>query len=380
MRTLWCLITGLLLGAAQLPADILYNVTDLGNLGGYGINNAGQVVGSLETPDYGGPHAALYNDGQVINLGTLGGPHSVGLSINDAGQITGAADISYDITHPFLYTNGQMQDLGTLGEGPNNVGNSINNAGQITGYSSGHAFLYSNGQISDSCSLVCGFSYGSLIIDSVQVTGTSSTADGHGHAFLYSNGVMTDLGTLYGGSYGTGINNAGQVTGYFYTATDDNHAFLYANGQMTDLGTLGARRSLGESINNAGQVVGYVELPPAEVSPNLLVAFLYTDGQMYDLNKLIDPALHITLYEATAINDHGQIVANGGGHAYLLTPVPEPSTWALLGVALLGLGISKLLQSSHSSKKSLATSITATGSNTVSNKEGSRSTQLIRIR
>jgi hypothetical protein len=52
---------------------------------------------------------------------------------------------------------------------------------------------------------------------------------------------------------------------------------------------------------------------------------------MVDLNDLIDPVLHLALSQATAINNHGQIVANrvtfvGGQpvlHAYLLTPIPS---------------------------------------------------------
>ena len=43
---------------------------------------------------------------------------------------------------------------------------------------------------------------------------------------------------------------------------------------------------------------------------------------MYDLNDLIDPALHLELNDAAAINDSGQIVANDGSSStgYLLTP------------------------------------------------------------
>jgi hypothetical protein len=63
---------------------------------------------------------------------------------------------------------------------------------------------------------------------------------------------------------------------------------------------------------------------------------------MKDLNSLIEPGLGITLTSAPDINDEGQIVANGytpfvGEHAFLLTPVPEPSTWALIGMAFLAL-------------------------------------------
>jgi uncharacterized membrane protein len=76
-------------------------------------------------------------------------------------------------------------------------------------------------------------------------------------------------------------------------------------------------------------------------------AFVYLNGQMLDLNNLIDPALESTvgvLHEATGINDRGQIVVNGGDNrAYLLTPLatpaPEPCTLALSGLALLGLSL-----------------------------------------
>ena len=61
-------------------------------------------------------------------------------------------------------------------------------------------------------------------------------------------------------------------------------------------------------------------------------AFLYSNGQMIDLNNLIGPALGgVSL--ATGINDESQIVANSSDRAFLLTP--EPGTLAFLGAALL---------------------------------------------
>jgi len=60
---------------------------------------------------------------------------------------------------------------------------------------------------------------------------------------------------------------------------------------------------------------------------------------MQDLNNLIDPNLGWTLTNAVGINDNGQICGYGqyGGQqeAFLLTPVPEPSTLGLLGAAAL---------------------------------------------
>jgi len=116
---------------------------------------------------------------------------------------------------------------------------------------------------------------------------------------------------------------------------------------MIDLGTLGGSLSVGRGINNAGQVAGY-----SNTSPGAYHAFLYSNGQMMDLNDLID-APGISLTSATAINDRGQIVANGTSSqipalaAFLLTPIPEPGTWALLGLPLLVLlvGRGRLLPS-----------------------------------
>src|SRR3954447_6795899 len=87
---------------------------------------------------------------------------------------------------------------------------------------------------------------------------------------------------------------------------------------MQDLGTLGGGTSSGAwAINNRGQVVGY----SSTTSDRALHAFIYSNGQMTDLNGLIDPALELTLIWATDINDSGQIVAYSQGHPYLLTPI-----------------------------------------------------------
>ena len=78
--------------------------------------------------------------------------------------------------------------------------------------------------------------------------------------------------------------------------------------------------------------------------PGRGLAFLYDGGPSFiDLNTVLEPTSGAgwTLNVALDINNFGQIVGTGsfGGvdHAFLLTPVPEPSTWALMlgGLALL---------------------------------------------
>jgi probable HAF family extracellular repeat protein len=350
----YAFLIGLLGCNHGLLADVLYSVNDLGPGAGYGINNnAGQVTGMS------GSHAFLYNNGQITDLGTLGGNSSTGNGINNAGQVTGSSTTSTNVTHGFLYSNGQMIDLGSLTSGFTS-GDGINDAGQVTGSSNGipslsgffpRAFLYSNGQMIDLggfSSLELEFlrlSGGYGINNAGQVTGWAETYLMYRHAFLYSNGSMRDLGTLAGDySIGRAINNAGQVTGEsssnrlsFLPGDPYDHAFLYSNNVgMRDLGTLVGSFSNGYAINNAGQVTGSSSISTSSAAVH---AFLYQDSQMFDLNDLIDPALGVTLTEGRGINDNGQILANGGGRPYVLTPisVPEPKTWALLGLPLLAL-------------------------------------------
>src|SRR5213082_809517 len=83
-----------LLFASRAAGAPMYVVTDLGTLGGptsaaWGINGAGQVVGSAATAGNLASHAFLYSRGIMTDLGTLGGQTSVGQAINAAGQVTG---------------------------------------------------------------------------------------------------------------------------------------------------------------------------------------------------------------------------------------------------------------------------------------------------
>lgn len=71
----------------------------------------------------------------ITDLGTPGGPYSIGTGINYAGQVTGYSYYnSTSDAHAFLYSGGVMTDFGSLGGGIS-VGAGINNAGQTTGYS-----------------------------------------------------------------------------------------------------------------------------------------------------------------------------------------------------------------------------------------------------
>jgi probable HAF family extracellular repeat protein len=172
-----------------------------------------------------------------------------------------------------------------------------------------------------------------------QVVGYLSSGDAY-HGFVYTSGVLADIGTLGGRDSGVNaINDLGQVVGYLgvnslpgdpgepYPTT----AFLYANGTMTVFGgTAPPWSSMAYDINNLGQVVG---------------AFLYENGEMIELNTLIDPASGWTIAGAAAINDMQQIAATAcqagvcqAVRLDLVSAVPEPSMFGLLAAGLaLGL-------------------------------------------
>ena len=120
-----------------------------------------------------------------------------------------------------------------------------------------------------------------------------------------------------------GVNRAGIVVGYGWPLGGaPQHAFVYDfnQGTMRDIGTLRGGYSFATGINTAGDIVGESDGS----------AFLYRNGEMFDLNAALGGALG-NLATAMAINDHGQIVGQAwffdpsacGPHAFLLTAVGQ---------------------------------------------------------
>jgi probable HAF family extracellular repeat protein len=96
-------------------------------------------------------------------------------------------------------------------------------------------------------------------------------------------------------------------------------------------------------INNKGQILcGSSLLQIGESSS------LYEDGSYYALNDLVLNLGGWSMLDGLAINDSGQIVGtgyiDGEEHAFLMTPMPEPTSLMFLFFAgFMGKGI--LIQS-----------------------------------
>ena len=181
------------------------------NFQGRALNDAGVIAGTLILPN-GLSHAALWHDGRVNDLGTLGGKSAGANGINNQGQVIGTVGTMRGPQHAFLYSHGRMQDLGT-----SFTAIAIDDAGRILGFSHGQLCLRREDAIKPLGIKTKEFAILMPAALSHRGNVVYTTGDGfeRGHAWLYVDGRVTDLGSLLPsvGSRATAVNDRGQVVG-----------------------------------------------------------------------------------------------------------------------------------------------------------------------
>jgi len=259
------------------------------------INNKSQAVGSGIVESTGEEHALVWEDGESMDLGTLGGSCSTATAIDEGGEhIVGNSDTpsSPDCflnSHAFIWRNGMMTDLGTLG-GPTSSASDVNKNGVVAGTS----------EIDDCESAPWDPSFLICI----------------NRAFRWHRGTMVDLGTLGGAnSFANHINNRGVIGGASQTGVtvvvqdpfdpnftfevEEQHATVWENGAIYDVHPPGVQ---GDST-----VVNLTE-----DGTMLIGVFLYDFTQPVQTYRLRNGKYELLPYEfVDAINEKNEIVTSG---------------------------------------------------------------------
>src|SRR5271165_4481407 len=320
-RIALCLGLGVTPGLAP-AAHAQYHVTVLQDVGGLGINepfainDAGQSVGWSHSA--GGVEAVLWSaSGKAAVLQDVGSQGiSIVKAINDAGQSVGYSVTTSGMDAVLWSPSGKATVLQDVGGQGNSSAGAINNAGWSVGFS-------------------C----------------TTSPWLGRDAVLWSPSGkakVLQDMGGR-GFSAPNAINDAGWSVGESCTTSNcsGEDAVLWSPSRkaivLQDAGARG--NSYVTAINDSRWSVGWSETPgvcpPKFCNGPLEEAVLWSpSGKATDLGAVLGPAWSWT--EAVGINNSGDIIGygiyHGGQYGFLLTSVPEPSTWAMLLAGFAGLG------------------------------------------
>ena len=313
-----------------------YRAIDLGSLGGsiavaYGINDRGQVVGES------GSRAFIWDEKSGIrDLGTDSTRLSRAFHINNLGQVVGGC-YSYNSQFQSLSSqdayvrqpDGEINYLRTLpGETNLTWSVSINDSGMAVGttYAAPYAPPYYADIIGvrwntledtiEASSLGRGF-IPVDVNDNGQVVGHYKDSGGNWHVLLWEQeSGCADTGLSVPAH---AINNRGQIIGGeggWYVWDSATRKILYTGD------------GYGNDISDDGHVVGYFG-----GSDSTDHAFVWDP-----VGGLVDLGADARAY---GINEHGSIVgqANVAGewHAFMWTPVPEPSSVVVVACGFIGI-------------------------------------------
>ena len=347
--------------------DIQYEVTALGTLGGntsfaLDINNRNQVTGNsgIVSGSNNPLHAFQWTDGTLEDLGVVDGTgsnnFSRGYALNDSGVVVGESD--NDASKAFRWENGVIVNIGTLG-GSSAVASDINDHGEIVGSSSdGTAtkpFIYVDGTMlalptiagNDTSS---GRAWG-ISPDGRYIVGVTRADDAEflSHATMWERQsddsyTVVDMGALideHNFSLAYAVNDSGNAVGASVvgtvsptSSTSLYHGFVYHDGQMIDIGSLSSEPTYIHSqlndINATNQFVGsatrfynFATFGGAAILGEMVAG----QTAIIDLNQLVTNGSDWTFLSAEGINDGRSIVGygtfNGTTQAFLLTPVSK---------------------------------------------------------
>lgn len=268
-----------------------------------GIDDLGRIVGSFT--DASGNHGFAWDGTTYATLDFPGATTTDAGGINDGGAIagtyTGSGKRYGFVKEGATYRSFEVPPEVVFGIHFDTYGRDINDAGVVVGQTT----FMSDTQAS----------YSTYWVGSAQAW----------------NVFLADSFTTSGAF---GINDAGQIVGFVNYGYPGTQAYLLDAGILTtfavpDAGELGDTLAYG--TNDAGQIVGLFYAAGSFRNPHGFVK----EGDSYAQLDVPEAAATV----AHGINDSGWIVgsfrdSSGVTHGFLATPVPEPTTLALIGSCL----------------------------------------------